>query len=157
MNTERFVDALSECNLNPTEIADILWLALRQPPREPEPEFNEDIGNAAAAGQGTVSETGSGLTDNGKAGDREERGDGTPQEDSDNQPFDIASEPPAGKLPPKTLPISVPDAKFLEATLPIVRALRPILKRVDSTTVQRMDEGATADRIAETDIWSPVM
>jgi formylglycine-generating enzyme required for sulfatase activity len=151
MNTERFVKALRDYDLDPTEIADILWLALRQPqdrtelpPEEPPPEeppppvIESDLSRPED----------SALDDLGE----------TAPEASENEPtFDIASQAPSGQLPHKALPISVPDARFLGETLPLVRALKPVLKQVDSATARQVNESATVDRIAETDIWSPVM
>ncbi|MEM9212916.1 MAG: SAV_2336 N-terminal domain-related protein [Cyanobacteria bacterium P01_F01_bin.150] len=207
MSTEQFVAALSECDLNPTEIADILWLALRQLDSAEqfgedktndgqedgargddgqedgagdddgqEDEAGDDDGQEDEAGDddsqedGAEDDDGQNAVEDGAAGgdlppgddDEEESGEETGDEDKDDgsdqqSSFDIAAQDASGVLPEKAVPISVPDAGFLEETLPLVRALRPILKQIASETVSYVDEAATVDRIAETNIWSPVL
>ncbi|MBT9310824.1 formylglycine-generating enzyme family protein [Leptothoe kymatousa] len=151
MNTERLVEALNEYALNPTEIADILWLALRQPPIDiaPEPE-EKDSSETDDIDPQPLDEG------NPPIEEEEDPDDGDDDEQPNNPAADIASIPP-GNLPPKALPISVPDAGLLEETLPLVRALRPLLKQIESETASHVDEAATVDHIAETDIWSPIL
>ncbi len=151
MNTERFVEALSACKLSPTEIADILWLALRQPLARPS-HTPDAVESGDSIRQETVAP--SLIAADAFADTRE--GDTTGVQSRDSS-FDIAAQPLTGTLPTRALPISVPDVGFLGETLPLVRALRPLLKRVTSRTVSRVNEVATVDRFAETDIWSPVM
>ena len=153
MNTGQFVEALSDYALNPTEIADILWLALRQPQEdfESEPEEDNNASQPPKANQGAQDDNGQSSSDN--FGDETEE---APNDDQKDDRADIASVP-SGILPPNALPISVPDPGFLEETLPLVRALRPLLKQIASETASHINEAATVDRIAETDIWSPVL
>ncbi|MBE9065286.1 formylglycine-generating enzyme family protein [Leptolyngbya cf. ectocarpi LEGE 11479] len=151
MNTERFVEALGEYALNPTEIADILWLALQQPRIDVEPVPEEkDLPTADDADTETLD------TSTPPADPPEEDDNGDDDEQANDKSADIASVPP-GTLPREALPISVPDAGLLEETLPLVRALRPLLKQIESETVSHVDEAATVDHIAETDIWSPIL
>jgi formylglycine-generating enzyme required for sulfatase activity len=148
MSTERFVQALCEYDLNPTEIADILWLASRQPLESFQlapSETKESLGAPVAKSDN--------LDSKGFSADTS-RGDQTSSQPVDRS-FGIAQ--PSGVLPLTALPIAVPDAGFLHETLPLIRALKPLLKRVASATVSRVNEAATVDRIAETDIWLPVM
>jgi formylglycine-generating enzyme required for sulfatase activity len=151
MNTEWFVQALSEYQLNPTEIADILWLALRQPPvsstsTPPEDAPIIDVTAPITGSSNDLFSNTNTTTEN-----------QINQKTSDDNSFDIINQPPVGTLPPTALPIAVPDAGFLTEALPLIRALKPLLKRVNSTIVSRVNEAATVDRIAETDIWLPVM
>ncbi|NEO29124.1 MAG: SUMF1/EgtB/PvdO family nonheme iron enzyme [Symploca sp. SIO3C6] len=53
------------------------------------------------------------------------------------------------------LPLSVPDARSLREPLDFIRTLKPLLKKVASSTEQVMDELATVDWIAQTDLWMP--
>ena len=50
-----------------------------------------------------------------------------------------------------------PAALVLPGTLDIARSLRPFMRRVPSRTECIVDEKATAQRIAEEDIWIPVL
>lgn len=157
MNIERFVEALKDCDLNPTEIADILWLALRQPRETAEPSLPDISEQTSPIGQ-TPEAAAETNFDTPPVNDQESsQPEEKSEEESDDPSFDIAAQSPTSTLPQKTLPISVPDAGFLDETLPLVRALKPLLKQVDSAIVSRVNEAATVDRIAETEIWSPVM
>ncbi|HEY9625096.1 MAG TPA: formylglycine-generating enzyme family protein [Crinalium sp.] len=53
------------------------------------------------------------------------------------------------------LPIALPDAPALRGTLALLRALKPLLRKVPSVQETRLDEAITAERIAETDLWVP--
>ncbi|EKV00578.1 CRISPR-associated protein, Csx3 family [Leptolyngbya sp. PCC 7375] len=152
MNTERFIAALSDCALNPTEIADILWLAMRQ--SEPEPVENQDETAIEQSEQKIQDDDDTITPDDWEDEFDDEENDS--QNALDEGRADIAAGP-AGNLPAKALPISVPDPSYVEDTLPLVRALRPLLKQIASATASHLNETATVERIAETDIWSPVL
>ncbi|MBT9317482.1 formylglycine-generating enzyme family protein [Leptothoe spongobia] len=157
MNTERFVEALSTYDLNPTEIADILWLAMRQPPEDFAPEPQIDESSVTVDPDLTPTDSSRPISDVSDKDESDDQGaDDHGTRPTDEPSADIASVP-SGPLPSKALPISVPDASFLEETLPLVRALKPLLKQIASETASHVDEAATVDRIAETDIWSPVL
>ena len=125
MSTEQFVAALSEYQLDATEIAEILWLALRQPQievsvepeavREEESQDGNDVSDANSEGLPDTSGEGGGQPQDADPAD-------------EPPPFELVPQVPSGVLPSKALPISVPDAGFLEDTLPLVRALKPLLK-----------------------------
>lgn len=53
------------------------------------------------------------------------------------------------------LPIALPDAPGLRDTLGLLRALKPLLRKVPSIDSHVLDEAVTAQRIAETDLWIP--
>ncbi len=57
----------------------------------------------------------------------------------------------------QTLPFWAPAARSLRNPLELGRALRPLRKKVPSPTVQVMDEEATVEQIAETNMWVPKM
>jgi formylglycine-generating enzyme required for sulfatase activity len=155
MSTEQLVAALSEYKLNPTEIADILWLALRQPREAVNAEDETNQGDEGSPNVGEQTPPGGAST-----ADTQEDDDGESREEpkDDQAPsFDIAPDIPSGTLPRNALPIFVPDAGLIEETLPLVRALKPLLKQIASATASHVNEAETVDRIAETDIWSPVL
>ncbi|HIK45185.1 MAG TPA: SUMF1/EgtB/PvdO family nonheme iron enzyme [Leptolyngbyaceae cyanobacterium M65_K2018_010] len=65
--------------------------------------------------------------------------------------------PQAGVLPSQTLPVWVADPPMLTNPLDIIRALRPLLKKFAIGGGSRIDEVATADKIARTQLWVPVL
>jgi len=54
------------------------------------------------------------------------------------------------------IPIRVPATTMLPGILSLERALRPLMRRIESRTRYVLDEAATVRRIAEQDIWLPV-
>jgi hypothetical protein len=54
------------------------------------------------------------------------------------------------------LPLQVPAANALRSPLELARALRPLMRKIPSPTQRGLDEEATAVRIAEQGVWSPV-
>ncbi|MCP3897417.1 SAV_2336 N-terminal domain-related protein, partial [Moraxella sp.] len=56
-----------------------------------------------------------------------------------------------------SLPIKTPAATVLPGALSLEKALRPIMRRVASRTHYILDEAATVQRIAEQDIWVPML
>ncbi|MEM9484169.1 MAG: formylglycine-generating enzyme family protein [Cyanobacteria bacterium P01_F01_bin.116] len=157
MNSERFIEALRDYELNPTEIADLLWLAMRQTAPEPTVSAEETQATTDDEIEPTFEENS--VQDSSEPDLGDDDGNDEPDElqpQTDETKADIASAP-AGKLPANALPISVPDPGYLEDTLSLVRALRPLLQQIDSETASHLNETATVERIAETDIWSPVL
>lgn len=55
------------------------------------------------------------------------------------------------------LPFRSPAALALPGSLDIARALRPFMRRVPHLTTFVLNEEATAERIAEVDVWIPVL
>ncbi|HEU5032213.1 MAG TPA: SAV_2336 N-terminal domain-related protein [Spirillospora sp.] len=53
--------------------------------------------------------------------------------------------------------VLVPTAPMLSDPLGVQRALRPVKRRVPSRHRRELDEDATADRIADTRLWTPVL
>jgi len=65
--------------------------------------------------------------------------------------------PQAGVLPPSTLPVWVADPAMLTNPLETIRALRPLLKRLNIGLGKRLDEAPTVDAIARTQICVPIL
>ncbi len=56
----------------------------------------------------------------------------------------------------KSLPFQTPAAPALQNKLPISRALRPLMRKVDSAIKTILDAEATVNRIVEQNIWLPI-
>ncbi len=69
------------------------------------------------------------------------------------QPTTSAPEQPK----PKGTPFSVPAAPALRTRIDLARSLRPLMRKVPSSTRFDLDEDATVTRIAETEVWMPVV
>jgi hypothetical protein len=61
------------------------------------------------------------------------------------------------KTPDQGLPIQVQSAPALPDTLAIARSLRPLMRKVPSAKRFELDVMATVNRIAERDIWVPIL
>ena len=55
------------------------------------------------------------------------------------------------------IPLRVPGGSALLGKLSIGRSLRPLMMKVPSRTNFRLDEEATAERVADSDRWNPVL
>ena len=64
---------------------------------------------------------------------------------------------PGTPMPRGGLPFQTPTATALPGALAVGHALRPLKRRVPSATTVVLDEEATAERVAEEDIWMPVL
>jgi formylglycine-generating enzyme required for sulfatase activity len=60
-------------------------------------------------------------------------------------------------LPPQTLPVWLADPAMLTDSLAIVRALKPLLQKVDAGFGKRLDEPATVENIARTGLVLPIL
>jgi formylglycine-generating enzyme required for sulfatase activity len=65
--------------------------------------------------------------------------------------------PQASEVPEQGLPIQVQSAPALPDTRSIARSLRPLMRKVPSLNRVELDEMATVNRIAERDIWVPIL
>ncbi|MEQ9358029.1 SAV_2336 N-terminal domain-related protein [Coleofasciculus chthonoplastes] len=70
---------------------------------------------------------------------------------------DMTEEDITEEEPESGLPIQVQAAPALQDKLSIARSLRPLKRKVRSQTRQVLDEAATVNRIAEEEIWLPVL
>lgn len=57
---------------------------------------------------------------------------------------------------PPGLPLRSPAAPALSRRLALARALRPLKRKIPSRTAEYLDEAATVERVADTDLWLPV-
>lgn len=64
--------------------------------------------------------------------------------------------PESGIKQPQGLSFQVPAAPAIQNPLSLSRALRPLRRKVPSSTKTMLDEEKTAERMAERDIWVPV-
>ena len=68
-----------------------------------------------------------------------------------------APTPEVGVLPPQALPVWLADPAMLTDALSIIRALKPLLQKVAAGTGNRLDEAATVDHIARTQLVLPIL
>lgn len=69
--------------------------------------------------------------------------------------FGLPGDVPGALLP--ALPVRSPGVRPLPKAAELSKALRPLRRRTASTVRHRLDEEATADRAAQTDVWEPVL
>lgn len=132
------------------DIADMLWLATRiqsaaiaEPRAEPGPEQGSE--------DSATPPTGTDNRDDPQGTTPAASGSAPPPERSSGEPIGLLSTqgPPQT---PETAPVDrlrVPAAAALRQKLDLIRALRPLARRVDSQTDRVIDEEATAIALAE--------
>ncbi|MFF5258173.1 SAV_2336 N-terminal domain-related protein [Actinomadura viridis] len=149
---ERLRDALAATGPPPDarELSEILWLACHltpaaedaaatPPAREPPPD---------AARDGEPAELP--LPDTRPPGPRRPPRERTPVHPVPEGDTDLPGDTAA-------IDVLVPTAPMLNDPRGLQRALRPLKRRVPSRTRSRLDEEATAARIADTGLWVPVL
>ncbi|MEH2358993.1 SAV_2336 N-terminal domain-related protein [Nostoc sp.] len=152
---DRFIAAFSELGLIGEEIADVIWLALKiqqyEPPysrsnnlpRDQEPKTNDRSSNPIDSPKLIVDPFTPSVTL-----------PPPPSPDSSRQAeIHDSQEQPDGS---RNMPIRLPDARSLQEPLTIARALRPLFRCVPSINMV-LDEAATIERIAEEQLWTPVL
>ncbi|KFA89873.1 SAV_2336 N-terminal domain-related protein [Archangium violaceum] len=147
---DRLLRVLEAANLDVTaeELADALWLATVLPkgvrpafslPSEPAASEQETAvevpPNAPTSQEPTVATSATAST----------------------PPSALVVLPDEQRLSIPTVPLQVPAATALPHALEISRALRPLHRRVPSRTVRLVDEATSAEQIAETRVWTPVL
>ncbi|MGB3208559.1 MAG: SAV_2336 N-terminal domain-related protein [Crinalium sp.] len=65
--------------------------------------------------------------------------------------------PQLGVLPSKVLPVWVPDPPMLTDPLAVIRALKQLLKKVEVGVGKRLDESATVEATARTQLCIPIL
>ncbi|WP_406446137.1 FxSxx-COOH system tetratricopeptide repeat protein [Streptomyces sp. NBC_01613] len=154
---------------NAQEIAEVLWLAARlaratekagPTPRAARPHPLSGITGPLEPGVPRRRREGSAREDRRPpAPDGRQPSDGpgqTPQEPQLHVPgFGLPMEAPGAVLP--ALPVRSPGVRPLPKAAELGRALRPLRRRTASAVRHRLDEEATADRAAQTDVWEPVL
>ncbi|MBT9317303.1 formylglycine-generating enzyme family protein [Leptothoe spongobia TAU-MAC 1115] len=69
----------------------------------------------------------------------------------------VSSATQAGVLPTETLPVWIADPAMLTDPLLVMRALKPLIRQMEVGTGRQLDEAATAEGIARTRLWLPVL
>ena len=64
--------------------------------------------------------------------------------------------PTSTSTPEGYIPFPIPDARALNHPLDLLKALKPLLRRVPSLTEEIINEIATADWIANTELWQVI-
>jgi formylglycine-generating enzyme required for sulfatase activity len=152
---ERLIGVLGDkLDLTTGEIADILWLGLLQWQSrsevstqavdvEPLVEDEQSLGGVSSKRDGNLNSSGppNPAPTSSMVGLQPQKS-GSDVKDSDG-------------LGVGNLSIALPDAPGLRDTLGLLRALKPLLRKVPSIDSNVLDEAVTAQRIAETDLWIP--
>jgi|GEM_PF-1197518 len=157
---DRFIAAFGEFGLIGEEIADVIWLALEIQQYEQLSLSNEDSLRDEESEKADKSSPN--LIDPRKPIDLSTPPDSSatlPSSDAPQQAEIHASEeqPGGGSASgSRDLAIRIPDARSLQEPLTLARALRPLFRRVPSANMV-LDEAATIERIAEEQLWTPVL
>ncbi|MEO3785988.1 FxSxx-COOH system tetratricopeptide repeat protein [Actinocorallia sp. B10E7] len=149
---EKLFEALRDLSprLTPEEIQDALWLAEHLGP--PAPRAKPSVGEDPPRTE-PPPERSSAPPPPGKPGP-------VPPPD---RPPPVSSPPEMGLFLsdgveiPSSRAVRVPAPKAIPSALPIARALRPLHLKTDSSTSAGVDERRTAERIAETGLWQPLL
>jgi FxsC-like protein len=146
MRTDRLREVLAAADVDTTvtNLAECLWLACHLPAGQP-----SDL-DAAPANEG----------DRGPAGRwpslaRRARTSRAPARGPAAGALYLAGAQPQADTAARD--VQVPTPPMLDDVLPLQRALRPVKRRVAAGPRQTVDEKATAERIAETGCWYPVL
>lgn len=148
----RLVKALAEDqDFTSVEIAETLWLALQ-------------IEAATISEPGVEPEEPSPPPPEAPPDDLDDEPSEFEPEDQDTPPSPpppraniAAPTPQVGVLPPQTLPVWLADPAMLTDSLAIIRALKPLLQKVDAGIGKHLDEAATVETIARTRLVLPVL
>jgi hypothetical protein len=136
------------------DIADALWLAL---------QIRKAVGTPQLDRDETLSEASSKMQPKDKINLLPEPStskllESTPiPEPTKSGVYPISSQGGSGGEPLSVLPFRSPAATALPGSLNIARVLRPFGRRVRQQGTLVLNEEATAKRIAEEDIWVPVL
>jgi hypothetical protein len=157
---ERFINLLQHhldpaltSELDGEQIADILWLASQRQRREGTTDWNRAIVPPAP----TV------LSDLNVTVIEEQAVDGAAQTapvytpESLRSPTRGTTEGISDRMPTAVLPYRAAAATSLRHSLALGRALRPLMQKVQSRSAQMLDEVATAEQMAETQMLIPVL
>jgi hypothetical protein len=159
---ERLADLLRQAGLEPTaeDIADVLWLAARLPAVESQARALERKAAANIAPVLLAPPLRQPLPSDRKEtfGDSEARATVSTESRRGSQTADLYPAQAIGATGVVAAQrIRSPGAAALPGALELGRSLRPLKRRVASRTRVVLDEGATAQQIAETRVWSPVL
>lgn len=148
-----FVAALgAELSLTSKDIADIIWLALQMQSSDAGAELTTALDVSPPEPEG-------------EARARPASPDFVPPVKPEKKPEPEAQPKSAELHQPNTnqpsfgrqLALKVPDARSLREPLSLARSLKPLLRRVVSGWSTTLDEAATVERIADEQLWLPVL
>lgn len=129
------------------EIAETLWLAMQI---EPEAQEERPAPTPRQADDRTVPD----ITDS----DAPVAPPPPPEREAPAPRVTVATPAPqAGVLPTAALPVWIADPAMLRDPLAVMRSLKPLLRQVETGPGRRLDERATVDAIARTQLWLPVL
>ena len=147
-----FTQILSAANLefDATDIADVLWLAqfIQAPSVSSEPDGQPEDN------QDSSEDTSTPKTDDAKATNQPSIDLRTSQPSTTTQ---LSGNTPAERETPSDVPFAVPASPAIRTRLDLARALRPLMRKVPSQKYWELDETATVNEIAQTQIWNPVV
>jgi formylglycine-generating enzyme required for sulfatase activity len=143
--SDQEIDALSEAQslLQDEDIADVLWLASQMGGADEVGQKHEPEESDPATSVQVIDDTTAPVT--------------PPPFVSAYMPPTVKSDPPSIATPEQGLPIQVQAAPALAHPRDIGRSLRPLMRKMPSLTRSQLDEIATVNRIAERDIWLPML
>ncbi|QFS50950.1 hypothetical protein [Nostoc sphaeroides] len=143
----------SELELTGKEIADALWLAVHIQPSQLVEDNNTNQSNSTLNALEKADEPLLNQTrDNIKSeSSQKQSSKQEPQGDIYNPEKDTSGSNSGN------LTFKVPDARSLREPLTLTRAMRPLMRRVPSSTNTVLDEAATVKRIADEKNWIPVL
>lgn len=148
-----FVSALgTELGLTSKEIADIIWLALQMQDSDGTAETITPL-KPSTAGEATEDQSRPSPENSIPPTDRDEQPDRAPQTKAAEVHQPNVNQPSFGKQ----LALKVPDARSLREPLSLARSLKPLLRQVVAGWSTVLDEAATVDRIADEQLWLPVL
>ena len=140
----------TQLELTATDIADLLWLTLERHQRETRPSSSEN------QIQKNVLEKNSPLVINQSSPITSTTVEKTT---SESKPSSVEVYASTSTIDQANfngyLPLSVADARSVRKPLDFIRALKPLLKKVASSTQKVINEAATVDWIAQTNLWIP--
>ncbi|BDM82833.1 formylglycine-generating enzyme family protein [Acaryochloris marina] len=147
-----FTQVLKSANLefDATDIADILWLAQFIQAPVGSSDLNDQQGmNDVTNEDISKPETKPALSTDQPAIDLL-----TPQSPTTGEQ---SSNTPAERKTSSGVPFAVPASPAIRTRLDLARALRPLMRKVPSQKQWELDETATVNEIAQTQIWNPVV
>ncbi len=157
MEIQRLVTSLAtEAELSAREIADLFWLALQM---EPQPSESP---SSTPSPEPTPTPSPEPTPTPSPDPAPTPSPDPAPTPSSEPNPDPSADVTTATSqrdviLPQNALPIWLNDPPLLNNPLSLIRALRPLLQKIEVGVGTRVDETATVERIAQHQIWVPIL
>ncbi len=180
----KFIDILEAIGIHPSldDVADILWLGqqldryskktkttikqakpdIAAEPIELREKYEPKIEEKPLTGETILhddtDEPGETPFDRSDFSDQEDELGSFEKERADIYPESVETE--KNELFAKAIdgtPLRVPGGSALPGKLAIARSLRPLMMKVPSRTIFKLNEEATAERVAELDRWDPVL